>query len=130
MAGAHLAQATIDGKTYWFEPSAIDESETASTLHLLPNYDEYLIAYEDYSPVFDRSLFSGTSSLDAVLAGHILVVDGQVVGGWHRTLERGRATIEVEPLVQLGTGQRDALQAAGERYGLFLGVPVAVVVRE
>lgn len=130
MVGAHLAQASIDGKTYWFEPSAVDGSETASTLHLLPNYDEYLIAYEDYSPVFDRSLFSGATSLDAILAGHILVVDGQVVGGWRRTLERGMATIEVEPLVKLGTGQRNALQDAGERYGLFLGMPVAVVVRE
>lgn len=128
--GAHLTQATIYSKTYWFEPSVVAASETASTLHLLPNYDEYLIAYEDYAPVFDRSLFGGATSLDTVLAGHILVVDGQVVGGRRRRLERGTATIEVEPLVQLGAGQRDALQAAGERYGLFLGVPVAVVVRE
>jgi DNA-binding MarR family transcriptional regulator len=130
MNGTGLAQTTLDGGTYWFAPSAVTAQAAAPTLHLLPNYDEYLIAYEDYSPVFDASLLRDTTSPEAVLAGHILVVDGRVMGGWRRTVERAAVTIAVEPLVRLDDAQRHALQAAAERYGLFLGMPVAVAVRE
>src|SRR3546814_4365224 len=49
----------------------------SSDLHLLPNYDEYLIAYKDYTPALDERLPIGSSALDDVLARHIIVMNGR-----------------------------------------------------
>jgi hypothetical protein len=128
MAGPQLGQEVAGGQTYWFGTSTGTTKATVGTVHLLANFDEYLIGYQDYSPVFDESLLRGDASLRSVLYGHILVVDGQVTGGWRRTFESGQVALEVRPLARLDAAERDALEAAAARYGRFLGVPASLVV--
>jgi hypothetical protein len=127
MAGSHLTRETIAGRNYWFAASSITAGENGSTVHLLPNYDEYLISYKDYSPVFDPARFANTASLERVFGGHILVVGGRVAGGWRRALKRNEVAIEIEPLVPLRASEREALEVAVERYGRFAGVPATLL---
>ena len=42
-----LTSATVDDLAYWFAPSRSSPPPAAPTAHLLPNYDEYSIAYKD-----------------------------------------------------------------------------------
>lgn len=128
MAGSHLMRETIGGRNYWFAAASMAAAENGSTVHLLPNYDEYLIAYKDYSPVFDPTRFVKTASLERVLGGHILVVGGRVAGGWRRTLKRDEVAIEIELLAPLRARERAALEVAGERYGRFAGLSAALRV--
>jgi hypothetical protein len=130
MAAPHLADEAIDGRRYWsarFDSVAEDRSPI---VHLLPNYDEYLVAYKDHSPAFDPSLFTDASTADRVLAGHILVVEGRVMGGWRRLIDKGLVTVEVEPLAPLGAAQEEALQAEVERYAGFIGMPASLAFRQ
>lgn len=128
MAGTHLGQETIDGKTYWSASSTVPERSQTSTVHLLPNYDEYLISYKDYSPVFDRSRLTGTAPIEAVLGGHILTVGGQVTGGWRRTVHGKGVVINVRTLAPLTAAQRSDMKGVAERYERFLGMRVRVEV--
>jgi hypothetical protein len=126
MAKSHLLHEVVDGKTYWFAPPASNAKITDPTLHLLPNYDEYLIAYRDHSPLFEGRPPMGTPALYDVLSRHIVVLNGRVIGGWRRTLTAREVTIETNLLVPLADTQDRALHDAAADYGRFLGKSVTV----
>ena len=111
--------------TYW----SGDESEAgrvrAAPVHLLPVYDEYLVAYRDREavPHFPPGF---PAAVRPTGFQHPFIVRGQVTGVWRPV--RGESAITLEVLV--GTKPRAAdirgLARAAERYAECLGVPVAV----
>jgi Winged helix DNA-binding domain len=128
----HLEHETIDGKTYWFAPTKRSRPPSppkGPAAHLLPNYDEYLIAYKDRSAFFHPALLGGeTTFFGEVLRRHILVIDGRVVGGWHSTESRGEVALHVRFLAPLTGAQRSALDEAAQYYGRFVGK--TIILRE
>ena len=124
MAGHELDHTNVDGKTYWFGELAETTKTKAPLIHLLPNYDEYLIAYKDRSSSIDPSLHNHLRQRDDDFNAHIIVLNGQVIGGWRRTIEKDKVTINANPLLKLGAAENRALRLAAERYGQFLGKSV------
>ena len=128
LAGKRLDRAELGEKVYWSGRSGSTTTRSRSpTLHLLPNYDEYLVAYRDHSPSFDSALFD-VSAPPGIFDGHIVVLDGKVVGGWRRTIERDGITIRATLLVSCNEAETRALKAAAKRYGTFLGKPTTLTV--
>jgi hypothetical protein len=125
-AGSGLRREEIDGRTFW---AARDEPEAPlpprSALHLLPNYDELLIAFRDRSDAADPDLPAAARVAETIL-GHVIVRDGRVVGGWKRRARSAGTAIEMSPLVPLGEVDRDSLRIAIDRLAGFLGHPVEV----
>ena len=124
MIESRLVKAQVEGKSYWFAPFRPKPKSANPTIHLLPNYDEYLISYKDYAPVIDRELFAGLGPTDTMFANHLLVRNGQVIGGWRRTIEKESVSVEIKLLTALNRRERRELEAAGKRYAAFLGMPV------
>jgi hypothetical protein len=124
LVGRRLDKQELNGKTYWFAPFKTRRKITKPTLHLLPNYDEYLISYKDYSPVIDPALFQGLSAEDRMLANHLVVRNGQVIGGWRRIAAKSSVTLEIKLLTPLKGAEKPALELAAKRYAKFLGIPV------
>jgi hypothetical protein len=52
-----------------------------------------------------------------------------VVGGWRRGLSRDRVAVTVTLLIPLSPPELDALAAAAERFGRFVGLPLELEVR-
>jgi Winged helix DNA-binding domain len=123
-AAAHLEQESIEGRSYWF-PDAGRPVRISSLAHLLPNFDEYFIGLKDRSAFGARLKSSGRSRTNA-LSGHILTVNGQIVGGWKRTLVGGTVVIEPKSLIRLSEAERRAIGVAARRFGRFLALPVEV----
>ncbi|WP_437580828.1 winged helix DNA-binding domain-containing protein [Sorangium sp. So ce887] len=124
MASAHLQHETVDGKVHWFAAKQARCGELETPLvHLLPNYDEYVIAYKDHSATLDPALLRAAG--DALMA-HIVVLDGRVVGGWRRTIQRRAVTVTMNLPLRPRKSEKAALQRAIERYSRFLGMPVTV----
>jgi hypothetical protein len=125
-----LQEVAVDGKRYWYAPGKAPARPAAPLVHLLPNYDEFLIAYKDHSASVDRELTRGIGPRDAVFANHIVVLDGQVIGGWRRTerTSKGKPSIAVafKLLKRLARAEKAALDEALERYRRFTGAPVTV----
>ena len=114
----------IDEKTYWFDRSTEPVKEKSPTAHLLPNYDEYFIGLKDRSAY---GALIGKFDLDAnnpAFIAHIVILDGQIVGGWRRTLKKGAVQIEFTLVVDLTEKERQAVDKAVSRYGEFLQLPV------
>jgi hypothetical protein len=125
LAEAHLMSEVAGGKTYWFaasRPPPIPDP----TVHLLPNYDEYLIAYRERDNLLHPSVAAETRLLKDVLARHFVVLNGLVVGGWWNRPAGSEVVLETRLLVPLTQPQARALQTAAEEYGRFLGRSVSV----
>jgi Winged helix DNA-binding domain len=107
--------------TYWMVPSKAPAAAKPSPLYLLPNYDEYLIAYKDRGNVVPLPTTADAPRNQDIYA-HVLVVDGKVGGTWRRALTAAAADLTLRPVEPLGPAHVRALSAAAARHGTFLGV--------
>ncbi|HKP88114.1 MAG TPA: winged helix DNA-binding domain-containing protein [Blastocatellia bacterium] len=126
MAKTHLVEEVIGGQTYWLHPSAPVAKDTSPTAYLLPAYDEYTVAYKDrravLDPVYSKQMNTGNGVFSP-----LIVVDGQVVGTWKRTLKKDALVITPSPFEKLNKAETRAVAAAANRYGEFLNVPVVQI---
>jgi hypothetical protein len=112
----------LDGLTYWtIGRGPGDHPRPTATIHLLPIYDEYLVAYRDHRVVPRPAYVLGNFQ-------HALVSGGQVAGTWRTTLNAKGVAISAQTLRRLTPVERRALTQAVARYRRFLGLPVSLSV--
>jgi hypothetical protein len=129
LAKSDLADEVIEGKTYWFDPSMKIAPPAAETrIHLLPNYDEYFIAYRDRAAVADAELLRQAAEVIRFLYGYVAVMNGRLLGGWKRKIEKDRVIIDARLPRSLDRDERKALEAVAKQYGAYIGKPVEVTV--
>ena len=124
----HATSEAVDGLTYWSVESRPSAASREATAHLLPIYDEYLVAYRDRVAVPHGPSGIAKGSGQTVIFQHAAIIDGHVAGTW-RTFRRSRdITVTVTPLRRLTRDERRALGSAAERYQRFLESPVALEI--
>jgi hypothetical protein len=97
-------------------------------VHLLPNYDEFLVAYRDRSDSLDPARnFDMAPFPNGSVLSHVVVVQGQVWGGWRRNLAGRPLVVELQHLEGLSASERAALLRAADDLGRFAQAPVTVV---
>ena len=122
----------IHGLTYWTRAGARPARSAVGArpaspgrVHLLPIYDEYLVAYRDRVAVPHASgAMTSFRPREPSVFQHALVIDGQVAGTWRVTARADVLTVNVVPLWRLTARDRRELDAAAARYGRFVGSPV------
>jgi len=129
---AGVEQAVIDGLAYFFiasgspAPARTPAPRSSSPAYLLPNFDEYLVAYKDRGPVGGPPRASAVGSASAAdpsrggLFAPSIVIDGRLAGTWKRTLTKDSVLVEAVPYARLTHANARALAAAAERYGRFI----------
>jgi hypothetical protein len=121
LIGSRLTVETMQGKHYWRGTGEMPGSAMLDAVHLLPNFDEYLVAYADRSAALDDAVVDNAAFKRAAFMGHSVAVDGRVVGDWRRTILRAEVRIQANLLVALDDRRRERLEAEVARYGRFLG---------
>lgn len=124
-AGDRLEKATLDdGRTMWAaEGGAVPAPARKPRAHLLPNFDELLVAMRDRRDGAHPDLPEDARAPEHIFAD-VTVVDGQVVGEWDRPAPRTGGRVGFRPRVALGKRVRTAVEMAVERYAAFLGRPL------
>ena len=130
LVGSALVHEVIDGKSYWCSPDqqvGDGPGEAGPMVHLLPNYDEFLIAYRDRTASLDplRGFDTSPFPFSSILA-HVVILNGQVWGGWKRRLKGRQLVVELGPLDVLDSAGSAALRLAARRLGEFFAVPVTL----
>jgi len=123
--GLEIAAArseAIGGLSYWRIGARRPSAALSDAIHLLPVYDEYLVAYRDLIAV-PRGKTIGGVLPQAVVSG------GQVIGEWRIARARGRTTIAIELARKPSSNERALLGRAIDRYSQFVGMPLDSVVR-
>jgi hypothetical protein len=127
LAERSLARRTVDGKEYWYDPHLDWRAAGARAVHLLPNFDEYSVAYRDRSALlhaeypFRPELFAFSSILS-----NIVTIGGELRAAWRKTTTRDGLRIEVRPLRPPTTVERAGVARAVARYGRFVDRPVEI----
>lgn len=108
-AGAGLERELVDGREHWSAPATGGPPRPFEGVHLLANFDEYLVAYRDRSAALDPGPghYPALFSFGSILS-NVVLVDGRVRGGWRKTA-RG---VEVRLPSSLSPAQQRALDAA------------------
>lgn len=127
MVAGELERAVVEGQTYWSGGGAEGRAQSATRAQLLPAFDEYLLAYKDRSAVLEeryaKRLHAGGGAFSPSVA-----LGGRICGTWRRTIGRNSVTLEATPFARWTKAEREEIAAAAERYGAFLGMPVAMEV--
>lgn len=140
MAGAKIAIAVLgdriesveyDGTPYWVAAESVEAAGAAAThrpstqdadaARLLPAFDEYLLGYQDRSPVLDAENASVVVPGGNGVFAPIVVARGRIVGTWRRRAGTGRVTVDAVPLAAFTSTQRAQLRRSAATYGRFLG---------
>jgi hypothetical protein len=123
LVGSQLSHEMIEDQAYWFSASNLPKAEACEAAFLLPTYDEYLIGYSS----FDDSRGGRQQIRGNLVFDSTIVIGGQVMGTWRRTLKKSAVVIELAPFAPLGDDAWNAVEAAAERYGAFVGLPVTTM---
>ena len=117
-----------DGRLYWGPTvSPAGRTTTAPLVHILPNYDEHVVAYRDHIPSLHPDTREALRRRGAQpLAVHVIARQGLIVGGWRRTFERSQAVVTTQLLTALKPREMKALEQAAGAFGRFLEMPVVM----
>jgi hypothetical protein len=120
-----LLHKTLNDEDYWFALSVASARQAAPTAYLLSVFDEYLIGYHDRRPIAEPEIAARLFTMGNALT-YVVVIDGQIVGSWRRTLDKEAVTIEISLFRRLTKAEQRAVAAAAQHYGKFLEKPVVI----
>ncbi|HJR73954.1 MAG TPA: winged helix DNA-binding domain-containing protein [Luteimonas sp.] len=123
-AKGNLAHEIIGGTTYWFSADAAEHTAPAKQIHLLPPFDEYLVAYRDRDIPLEPAFGSRVIGINGLFNAS-LVSDGRVAAIWKRQVKNGTIAIDLSLLRSLRREEQAALKTPRQRYAAFLGLAAA-----
>jgi len=126
-AGRVLERVTLGGVEYWHAADAERPARPGVVAHLLPNFDEYTVAYRDRSAVLDpgRPVDLTLLSFGSVLA-NVVVLNGRLLGAWRRVPARDGVLVEVRSFGGVTPRVRSAVGQAALRLSRFVARDVEV----
>jgi hypothetical protein len=125
-AATHLQQLSIEGRIYWRSAAQRTARVASPSAYLLPNYDELFVGIKDRSAFGKRFESSEVKARTSPLSGHALVINGQMIGGWRRSIVGRNVVVEPKPRIRLSEAERRAVGVAARKLGRFLELPVEV----
>ncbi|MDD4968731.1 MAG: winged helix DNA-binding domain-containing protein [Paludibacter sp.] len=110
---------TIGLDTYWIPDTFKHSSGNKPAVHLLPAFDEFLIAYADRGAALATVDNRKTISENGIFRP-VIVVNGQVEGLWKRNAVKDLVKIEINPFHLHNPQTTLAIETEAARYGAFL----------
>ncbi len=128
-AGLESAKSSLvperhDGEEYWRGTGAVDAPHEASSVYLLPGFDEYLLGYKDRSDVLATEHAGKVAPGGNGVFFSIIVVGGQVVGTWKRTVKKDAVAVTITPFTDVAVSSERIVEAA-QRYSDFVGLALS-----
>jgi hypothetical protein len=98
---------------------------------LLPNFDEYLIAYKHRGAIVDDHRARNLGIYSSDVLPHHVIVDGREAGRWQREIGARTVSLTMVLHTRLARAARAGLRAEAAKYTAFLGLDLAdVIVKE
>jgi hypothetical protein len=117
----------IHERTYWMTDNVAIQPFDQVAVFLLPTYDEFLISYTDRSASISGELESHLKAIsDRGVFRPIIVVNGQVVGIWKRTIKKNTLLLELDYFTKPDKKIIRLIRDAAIQFGNFLGKKIEV----
>lgn len=115
-----LYQEVIADQTYWHVPVETGINKDASATYLLAGFDEYILGYKDRSACLEPQ-YNKHVMLPNGIFNPVIVLDGQIVGTWKRTLKKDTVEIQTYPFHPLPETCHNSIIASARAYAGFVG---------
>ncbi|MDD4912130.1 MAG: winged helix DNA-binding domain-containing protein [Sideroxydans sp.] len=118
-----LISETVGKTVYWMPPDITLPKEKVRAF-ALPGFDEYILGYQDRSVVLDPQHADKICPGGNGMFASTIVIDGQVLGTWKRTVKKNAISINTMPFDKLKTAEMPAFKQAATRYGAFMAMQI------
>jgi hypothetical protein len=113
-----MKKTEVNGKTYYyFEPTKTFDS---NKIYLLPNYDEYTVAYSDRGDLFENVDHTKLDERQNALFNNAVIINGKVEGLWRREVKPKKVKIEFRMFRKLNSAESEKLKEEADKYSKFL----------
>lgn len=123
-AKSTLTSITVDGQLYWLAESVGSIEPLSEQIHLLPAFDEFMVSYCDRSASLDSTIAPNAVTSNGIFKP-IIVVNGQVVGLWKRTIKPKAVAIELSFFQSLPRDVIDRIREKANLYADYVQRPLA-----
>jgi hypothetical protein len=111
----------VAGRTYYRSDTQATGALPKDTCHLLPAFDEYLVAYRHRAVLLDPKHAKRVNAGGGMLNRSVML-DGRVVGTWRRELGRSAVDLDIDLFEPPTPKLERAVLRAAERFAGFLGL--------
>ena len=120
LLGRGAASEDFNGIRYWRIRDNPRGDGSCRGVLLLPNYDEFLIAYRDRELSLGQARLTdiGTRGRDTYV--HHLLIDGRLAGSWRPELTRGRLNVAISTYQRTTPTTTRAIARVRQRYEAFV----------
>ena len=125
MVESDFVYETIDSQTYWCTKSNSIPRPGKGFISLLPAYDEFIISYRNRQAALPFENFNRVVSSNGIFRP-TLIVNGQVMGIWKRTILKDKVRVEIEFFASPHQKTLDGIEKESVQYGKFLGKNVEI----
>ena len=115
-----LERRTVGTRTLWSVESEAPTARPTRAAHLLPVYDEYLIAYKDREIAMDPRT-QGFDRAQRDDFGHYIVINGRFAGTWRWMAVEDAIDVRLLPYCQLTSADDRLVRQAAARLAAFTG---------
>ena len=129
IAVSKLGRVIIDAREYWLPPTMRSTKAKSPVVRLLPAFDEYFIGLRDRTAIEVKLESARVKTKVDFLGSYPLIVDGQIIGRWKRTIKGKSVIVKIKPLVPLDEREIDRIAHEVDRFAAFLESPVSTVMR-
>lgn len=112
---------------YYYFDIRDDQRTMPDEAYLLPNYDEYTVAYKERDAFYDPSNTAYLNSRENVAFGNMIVVKGEIIAMWKKTLRSKTVEIQVLPFKSFSRTETQQITVAFEKYGAFINKTVKLL---
>ncbi|MES2734593.1 MAG: winged helix DNA-binding domain-containing protein [Bacteroidota bacterium] len=122
LTASWLERCPIEGKDYYFPADTASQPAPEPQVYLLPIYDEYIMGYQDRTAYL--ALKNVLTPSPPFVYNSMVVVDGQILGTWKRTLGKQAIEMAVDLFQPFTSVQQKAFDQAIHRFEAFNGLPL------
>ena len=115
-----LASDSFDGKTFWLGQGTKPAGARRPVFHLLPNFDEFIVAYRDRDALLHAAFRADPKRIGMAVLAHAMIVNGELIGGWRRETSGRGVTVTMNPAMPFDRSLRAGFEMAEENYRKFL----------
>ena len=111
----------VDGLALWHVPVRVKLPPVSGSAHLLPNYDEYLVAYKDRQLVMPPTFRTMVAEQRTDIFANLVMVDGRLAGSWRRAVTDTHVEVSVSLHRPVTRITRQAIGVAAQALAEFHG---------
>jgi len=126
MIKTSLVSETIGKQTFWYTNTNGVTKFSNDSVHLLPAFDEYIIAYADRTAVIKLDHHKKAIMRNGMFMPSI-VINGQAIGKWKRIIKNDEVKIETEFFRSISKSEKKLIQKQFEKLANFINKNLSIL---